>query len=110
MAAGVRRVRVRPDHEVLIGDEIVGVCSREAIVQAIMDGESMLHFSGGILTVAVTRKRTTVVGEAVTTGAIVEWKDGVRAKFTPEVEVEIEDLVEVTAPEEPAEAAEPVEA
>lgn len=103
-------MQVRPDHEVLIGDEIVGVVSRDAIVRAIMDGESMLHFSGGILTVLVTRKRTPLEGEAVTTGAIVEWKDGARAKFTPEVEVEIEALAAIPEPDEEPEAAEPVEA
>lgn len=81
-----RRWRVAPDQALQIGDEIVHVVSRSAMVEAIMDGEAFLARSGGMLTVVVGRRQTGFPGEAVTTDALIEWKDGPNAKLRPEHE------------------------
>lgn len=95
---GPRRWRVWPDGEAVIGDEVVPVVSRQAMVEAIMDGESFLARSGGVLTVMVGRKRTAFEGEAVTTGAVVEWKPSARA-VQPDPEPESDVLPQTEPPE-----------
>lgn len=88
--AGERRWQVRPDHEVFIGGEIVAAVSREAMVQAYMDAEAMQAISGGIVTCIVGRRKTDLAGEAVTTGAIFEWKPGLRVQHgAPEAELDV---------------------
>lgn len=84
-AARVRRWAVHPDQTIqtqTYGE--IPCVSREAMVEAIMDGEAFLARTGGILTVTVGRQPTDLPGEAVTTHAVVEWRDSARAQLEPE--------------------------
>jgi hypothetical protein len=84
-APRVRRWAVRPDTSIYTEayGEIPCV-TRDAVVRAIMDGESLLAVTGGILKVMVGRHPTDLPGEAVTTHAVLEWKDGPRATLDDE--------------------------
>lgn len=73
----VRRWAVRaPD-----GEEV----DRNAVVAAIMDGESILWRAGGVLTILPYRQPTDIPSEMVTTAVLIEWKDRTDAKPQPEV-------------------------
>lgn len=79
-AERVRRWGVPPDTSIITQQHGEIPCvSRQAMIEAIMDGEAMLARSGGILEVVVQRHPTDLAGEAVTTGAVVSWKAGVSA-------------------------------
>lgn len=84
-AARVRRWAVHPDTTVITHayGEIPCV-SRQAMVEAIMDGEAFLARTGGMLVVTVGRQPTDLPGEAVTTHAVVEWRDSARAVLEEE--------------------------
>lgn len=84
-AARVRRWAVHPDSTVITDTygEIPCV-SRQAMVEAIMDGEAFLARTGGMLVVTVGRQPTDLPGEAVTTHAVVEWRDSARAVLEEE--------------------------
>jgi hypothetical protein len=56
-----------------LGD--IPTVSREAIVNALMDGEAMLAMAGGVLEVVVERAETGVPDERVTVAALIRWKD-----------------------------------
>lgn len=75
-----RRWQVRPDYAIETQDGPLGVVSRQALVEAIIDGATMLDRAGGVFTVIVGRQATDLAGEMVTTGAIFEWKDRTDAK------------------------------
>jgi hypothetical protein len=99
-APKVRRWSVSPDH--VIDTETYGevpAVSRQAMVEAIMDGEAMLARTGGILIVHVGRHPTDLPGEAITTHAVVEHRDGARAQVEQPAPVAEPEPVE---PEEPA--------
>lgn len=81
----------------------MGVVDRNEFVQALMDGEAMLHRAGGVLTVIVGRAPTELDGEMVTTGAIFEWKDRTDARAQPEPAAD----VLASTPTPPAPAADP---
>jgi hypothetical protein len=59
---------VRPDPE-------TGVADRQQIIEALMDGEALLHRAGGVLP-----------GEMVTTAAVFEWKDRTDGHTKPQPE------------------------
>lgn len=84
MAARVRRWAVHPDTVVHTEAGAIPCVSRDAMVQAIMDGEAFLARTGGILVVTVGREPTDLPGEAVTTHAVVEWRDSARAVLEEE--------------------------
>jgi hypothetical protein len=65
-----------------LGD--IPTVSREAIVNALMDGEAMLAMAGGVLEVVVERAETGVPDERVTVAALIRWKDRTDAKPQPE--------------------------
>jgi hypothetical protein len=79
--------------------------SREELVQALMDGESMCWRAGGTLSMVTMRAATDVPGEMVTVGVMFEWKD--RTDARPQPEVPSEPIAETAPPpaREPAEAA-----
>lgn len=83
-AARVRRWAVHPDTVVHTEAGTIPCVSRDAMVQAIMDGEAFLARTGGILVVTVGRQPTDLPGEAVTTHAVVEWRDSARATLEEE--------------------------
>lgn len=74
----VRRWAVRPNPE-------TGIADRQEVIEALMDGEALLHRAGGVLEVVVMRQPTDVPGEMVTEAAIFAWKDRTDAKPQPEV-------------------------
>jgi hypothetical protein len=79
-----RRWRVQPDQAYQITEEeYIGVVSREALTEAILDGIPLLDRAGGVLTVIVGRTKTGYPGEAVTTGAAIQWKSGPRVGRPP---------------------------
>lgn len=97
----VRKWAVRPDQVFeLANGEQIAVVSRQALVEALMDGEAMVHRGGGVLTLVVGRHPTDLPGEMVTTGAILEWKDRTDARQQPEHATEL-----FTAPAAPVEQA-----
>lgn len=73
----VRKWAVRPDPE-------TGIANRQEIVEALMDGEAMLHRAGGVLEVVVSRIPTDLPGEMVTYAVVFAWKDRTDAKPQPE--------------------------
>lgn len=108
---------------VVEADPGTGVVDRQAVVEALMDGEAMVHRAGGTLTMVVQRRATgRVEGEMTTVGALFEWKDrtgeakpqpevpaapaAVADEVVPEPEPEVEPSL---APEVVAEVDEPVE-
>jgi hypothetical protein len=70
---------VRPDPE-------TGVADRQQIIEALMDGEALLHRAGGVLSVVVHRAITDLPGEMVTTAAVFEWKDRTDGHTKPQPE------------------------
>ena len=72
-----RRWQVQPDP--------TGILSREALIEALIDGAAILDIAGGTLSVVVGRTPTNLPGEMVMTGAILEWRDRTDAKPQPEV-------------------------
>jgi hypothetical protein len=81
--------RAQPDSVVYIGGRQVPVVSREQQVELVLDGVVFLDRSGGALLVEVGRELTDLPGEAVTTGMIVRWQEGRRARVQPEARVEV---------------------
>ena len=77
----VRRWAVRPD-QVIWTDAYgeIECVSRQAMAEAIMDGESLLARVGGVLEVVTDRRQTGIPGEAVTIGAMVSWKPSPNAR------------------------------
>lgn len=95
----IRRWQIEPDDE-------AGVMSRQALVNALVDGATMLDIAGGTLSVVVGRAATTLPGEMVMTGAVLEWRDRTDAKPQPEqafsVTPEPEPAATTATPDEPA--------
>lgn len=93
---------------VVKADPATGLVDRQAVVEALMDGEAMVHRAGGSLTMVVDRVPLVHDGRVIpgamgTSGAIFEWKDRTGdAKPQPEVAV-----APVAVAEEPVLAAEP---
>lgn len=99
----VRRWRVTPDQALELSDgDVIPMVSRDKLVEAVLDGVSFLDRSGGVLTIIVGREPTDLQGEAVTTNAVVEWKDGPRAKPQAEAPVTTLPTMEPVAPAVPA--------
>jgi hypothetical protein len=99
-----RRWRVQPDQAYQITEEeYIGVVSREALTEAILDGIPLLDRAGGVLTVIVGRTKTGYPGEAVTTGAAIQWKSGPRAPSQPEADVDAPGVEAVQGEVEPGE-------
>lgn len=88
----VRKWAVRPD-------PATGVANRDEIVQALMDGEALLHRAGGVLEVVVVRAPTEIDGEMWTTGAIFSWKDRTDARPQPEAAAAVVERAPVTEPD-----------
>lgn len=81
----IRRWLVRPDREIELPDGgLLGIVSREAFVDAVLDAVSMVDRAGGGFTVFSSRYPTDVEHEMVTTGVLVEWRDRTDAKPQPE--------------------------
>lgn len=81
----IRRWQVHPDREQQLRDgRVVQYVSREALVDAMLDGATMVDRAGGVLTVLVGREPTDLDGEMLTTQVVVEWKDRTNAKEQPE--------------------------
>lgn len=77
----IRRWQVHPDRErALVTGEIVEYVSREAMVDALLDGAAMIDRAGGVLTLLVRRTPTELDGEMLTTHVVLEWKDRTNAK------------------------------
>lgn len=85
----VRRWQVHPDVGFPTEDGVLGVVSREALDQALLDGASLLDRAGGVFTVIVGRGPTDLPGEMLTTGVVCEWKDRTDAKPQPEQRVDV---------------------
>lgn len=81
----IRRWLVQPDREFLLQDGgVLGVVSREAFVDAVLDAVAMVDRGGGGFTVFSSRYPTGVEHEMVTTGVMVEYRDRTDAKAQPE--------------------------
>lgn len=93
----VRRWQVHPDIQVNTHEfGPVFAVSREALIEAVMDGVSLLDRSGGVLTVLVGRHPTDLPAEMLTTGAVCEWKDRSDARPQQEQQISV-----VAAPPQP---------
>lgn len=87
----IRRLALRPEPE-------TGYVSREAHVQAFMDLESQMWFSGGVGSIVVNRAPTDLEGEMVTVFGVLEWKDRTDAKPQAETATQLADAA--PAPEQ----------
>lgn len=72
----IRRRQVFPDES--------GTVSREALLEAMISAADFLDFAGGALSVVVQRAPTSLPGEMVTVGAVVEWRHDARVTPRPE--------------------------
>jgi len=71
---------VGPDQvKVTRSGEEIGVVSREAQIQAIVEAAVMADHRGGVVLVLYGRKRTGFPDEAVTTELVVTWQDRAQA-------------------------------
>jgi hypothetical protein len=81
----VRTWLVRPDRELQTESGPIPFVSDEALAGALVQASVMLNRAGGTLAVSVGRERTGVPNEAVTTAAMVTWKDRTDARPAPEL-------------------------
>lgn len=96
-----RRWAVHPDMQIETSEGTIPFVSREALIDAVLDGVAHLDRSGGVLTVMVGRHRTDLEGEAVTTSAVVGWNAGPRAPARPEANVKLAGVESSPEPVEP---------
>jgi hypothetical protein len=94
-----RRWQVQPDP--------TGIMSREALIEALVDGAAILDIAGGTLSVVVGRAPTNLPGEMVMTGAVLEWRDRTDAKPQPEAPAPIPGQTALDEQLEPAPEPEP---
>jgi hypothetical protein len=95
-----RRWQIEPDALAKVEDgSTAPVISQAAITNAAAELALILHRSGGTGSIVTMRNRTLLPGEAVTTGAIVEWRDRTDAKPQPERIAAPEPVAAVVAPQ-----------
>jgi hypothetical protein len=88
----IRTWAVHPDES--------GEVPRQAMGEALMDGEALLARAGGMLTVVTQRMPTGFPNEMVTVGAVFEWRDRTDARPQAERPAYQEPLREDPSPEE----------
>jgi hypothetical protein len=101
-----RRFAIEPDTVAQTEEGPQPAVSLQAVTNALCELAVLLHRSGGTGSVVTMRKRTLLPGEAVTTGAVVEWRDRTDAKPQPE---RITEATNGSPPDAPARAIESVE-
>ena len=72
-----------------MGHDVTVAVSDELMAESYMKALAIQSAMGGIVSVIVGRRRTDLEGEAITTGAVFEWKDGVSTRVKPEPETAV---------------------
>jgi hypothetical protein len=80
----VRTRTVYPDTVINTPRGQIAVVSENAYLDAVAGAAQMQQFSGGILTIQVSREPTGVDHERVTTAALITWQDRTDARPQPE--------------------------
>lgn len=70
-----------------------GVVDRQRLVEAVLEGEAIQWRLGGVLTIMHNRQKTGFPGEALSTRAVIEWKDRVDARLSEERGPDVLDAV-----------------
>ncbi len=84
----IRSRAIRPDTVLETSDGRVIECvSDEAFVRGVVDAATAITLVGGEMRVVVQRQATEFANEAVTTAALIEWRNHTEAKPQPEPHV-----------------------